>query len=265
MSNWEPAWEIAFALDEIKGTYGDTASVTAKRKSLQKFGHHALLGSSVETIALLPNAHETYLTSNLITTISSSSTSDTDEVKMEGHTMDGNGNLTFVVQTATLLGRNQVTLTTPLARISRLYNNTTTGTDLVGSLSVYEDDTDTAGVPDTDALVHLQTDVGHNQSEKCATSLSSTDYWIVTSASAMIQKKTSGTVDMDIEIMRSGNVFRKVAGMVATTTGSSMTEVTFSPPLIVPPNADIRVVGVAAGSSTEVSAALHGYLAKVVA
>lgn len=92
-----------------------------------------------------------------IDTISSSSTSDTVVVKIEGLSSDGSE----VVQEATLNGQNKVTLTTPLWRFNRAYN--TNGTDLVGDVYVYVDGAITLGVPDDKTTVRGYISAGEGQ------------------------------------------------------------------------------------------------------
>jgi hypothetical protein len=70
---------IRQAINEIYETYGDIVSVDAKRKSLNKFGRNNVVGTSFETLSEFQGAtsNETFVTSNLIDSISSSNMSDT--------------------------------------------------------------------------------------------------------------------------------------------------------------------------------------------
>lgn len=152
--------QIAWALAAIQEQYGDIVSVDAKKKSLLKFGRNPAVGTSFETI-WNTGGDETYPTSNSIDKISSSNDGDTQEVVIEGHTIDSNGELTFVSQTKTLEGQTESALDTPLARCTRLYNNDST--NFAGTVYIYEDDTVTAGVPQTAAKIHLTVSAGKNQ------------------------------------------------------------------------------------------------------
>lgn len=120
---------IRQALNEIYDQYGVWASVDRKRKSLGKFGRTLNADSNVETtVAQLgtvgsPESNETFVTTNAIDGVVSAGASGTDNqvLTIEGHTIDGSGNLTFVVQNVTLTGQTKATLATPLARATRAY------------------------------------------------------------------------------------------------------------------------------------------------
>jgi hypothetical protein len=204
-------------------------------------------------------AHETYLSDNLITTISSSSGSDTGELYVEGHTISGT-KLTFVEQTVTLDGQNQVSLTTPLARCNRKYRDIEP--NLVGAIYAYEDDTDTSGVPDTDAKVHCIIRAGENQSEKAATSVSDFDFWIVTNFTADVFQKTAAFAEVRLERRRVGKAFRPSGGSLAVASGQHETY-WFNPYLIIPKNSDVRLTAV--GSTTmDVGGTIDGFLAVTI-
>ena len=248
---------------EVFNTYGDVVSVFSKAKSLTKFGAHPSLGTSQETVwstgANLAN--ESYLSTNGIDKISSSSGSDTVDIKIEGHTVSG-GVFTFVVQTVTLTGQTAATLSTPLARVSRVYN--VDATDLVGSLYVHEADTLSSGVPTTVAKIHARVPAGENQSFKCATTVSNTDYMFITSAAGACIKKTSGLAEFKLQIREAGGVFRSQFTFAADTDGASTFSYNFRPYLLLPKNADIRMVATASAASTPVSGSFSGVLASVL-
>ncbi len=246
---------IKHAEAEIKSTYGDTVYV--KPKSLLKFGQNTTVGTTEEVVLELGG--ETYVSSNLIDTVSSSSASDSVEVKIEGHYLSGT-DLVFSVQTATLNGQNKVTLSQPLVRATRIYNNS--GTNLVGDLYVYQDSAITGGVPDDLAKAHLQALAENNQSTKAATSFSYQDYGIITSMYYSVNKKTSATVDFKLKIREQNKVFR--TRFVATGGGASgLHQVQFSPYLIAPKNSDIEVTAIANQTNVSVTAGFYSFLAKV--
>lgn len=258
----ETPYKIQHALRVIEENYGDTCLV--KNKTLLKFGRSELVGTSNwATIMNLPTGvdNETYVSSNIIDTLSSADTGDTYALKVEGHTVDGSGNFTFVSQDATLDGQNKVVLTTPLARISRAYNNDST--DLTGPIYFYEDDTISAGVPTTNSKVHMIIPAGYNQTFKASTTFSNTDYYLVTGAYASVNEKTAATVTIRIQIKQKGKVFRTFAIGTVSTNGSSYSSVDFDPVLIVPKNADIRMQAISSASNTDVSGWFSGYLALV--
>lgn len=253
--------KLEHAYREIYNTYGVNVSVIEKKKGLLKFGRNDAVGTSSTTIMTLPSgiSNETYVASNAITTISSDNSGDTQSVTIEGHTISGS-DLTFVTQNVTLTGQTQASLGTALARATRAYNNGST--DFAGTIYVYETDTSTAGVPDTSSKVHLMVDSGFNQSEKASTSLSSTDYWIITSFYASVLQKTAVYIDAHLEIRLSGKVFRSSAsiGVSSGNTG----QLFFDPYILVPANSDVRIRATASTTGVSVSGGIQGYLALIV-
>lgn len=248
------------AVQNIFKTYGDRVSVQKKSKSLTKFGVINNL-STVEQMVWDHGGIEALPSGNDIDTISSSSASDTIEVIIEGHTLDSDGNKVFTIQTATLNGQNKVTLSTPLHRSSRIYNNT--GTNLVGDVYVYEDGAITAGVPDTAADVHLKMPIGNEQSLKAATTISYEDYWIIKNLTIGVNRQTARSVAFKIQVAEQNKVFRTRLFMSASSDGGSI-PIKLDPCLIVPKNADMRVLAVSTGTGTTAEATLHGDLAIVV-
>lgn len=253
---------IQQAINEIYSSYGAVVSVYEKQKSLTKFGRSVQVQTTASTIMTLPTGtfNETYVSTNIIDTISSSSSADTQTVTVEGHTISGS-DLTFVVQNTTLMGQNKVTLATPLARMTRLYN--TGSTNFAGVVYGYEDQSIMSGVPQTDSKVHLMVPIGTNQSEKASTSVSSTDYWIITSYYASLLNKTAAFADVQLQVRRFGSVFRTQAD-IGVSSGGGVSQLVFNPYLIAPANSDIRLIAIASANGTDVSGGTTGYLASVV-
>lgn len=259
ISNKDPFVQHAIAV--IKDTYGDDVSMEAKNKDLLKFGRNPLCQTSKSTIMTLPTGifNEVYLSSNLITTVSSDSVSDTQLIKVEGHTIAA-GVFTFIIQNVTLNGQTQVSLTTPLARISRMVN--IGSIDLVGTIYGYETDTTTSGIPDTSSKVHIMIAAGLNNTEKAATTISDTDYWLITSIYADCLEKVATYGILHLEIREAGGVFiNKIDRSVGDTYG---TEHTFKPYLIVPKNADVRLRVSASANNKDFSGGIEGVLLKVI-
>ena len=259
---------IAQAINVIQSTYGDTVSVNAKKKNLLKFGRSEVVGSSsYTTVMSLPSGieNETYISTNSIDEIVSTSGSDTFTVGIEGHTISGT-DLSFAVQSVVLNGTTPVSLPTPLARCTRLAHNGTNGANNVGTVSCY-DSTMAGGVSGGNVSdgtsVHCIMPIGRNQSEKCATSTSSQDYWLITGVNFSVLEKTSSTAEFRLEVrsVTENGVFKPVF----ITTAANTTPLTgYLDPLgIVPKNCDVRVVAKASGSNVECSANLNGILAIV--
>jgi len=257
LANKDPWME--HAKQNIFADYGVRVSLEAKNKDLLKFGRSKQVQITPSTLAILPTGiyNETYVASNLINTIISTDAGDTESVVVEGHTISGS-DLTFVTQTVALLGQTAVPLVTPLARVSRLAN--VSATDLAGTVSVTETDTYTAGVPDTPAKVHIQIRAGKNQSEKGATSISSTDFWVVTGFYADMLEKTAASAEIILEVRLAGGVFRQVAAVSVSENHRANFEL--KPYLIVPPNSDIRLVSIASAAGKDISGGIIGSLLK---
>ena len=253
---------LEYAVNEISAVYGDNVQVyTEIPKSLLKFGRNRAVGSSgYATLMTLPTGvdNETYVETNLIAYISSSSASDTEPLSIEGHTCDGSDK-TFVVQAKTLAGQTKTALDTPLCRITRSY--ATGNTDLVGTIYFYQDDTVTAGVPQTDTKVHMMIPAGTNQTVKASTTISSTQYYLINEVYADILKKSAAFSSIVLEIRLPGKVFRQSVEVAANT--GSRVEHEFRPYLIVPKNADVRIRAIADGASTDVSGGMQGIIVRI--
>ena len=251
---------------EVLKTYGDKVSVAKRSKTLIKFGQNLDLDTGgIETVWSY-GGNETYVDDNLIDTISSDDSADVGEViRVEGHTISGSGadaEFTFVIQFATINGQNKVTLDTPLARCSRIFN--TSGTPLVGGLYVYEDTAISGGVPSDTSKVHCGSPAGSQKSFKCATAFSNTDYFACTQFQAGVSRNSgSSSVDFTLEVRQAGKIFTPQQQLTARNTGSSVV-LDFDPVLIIPKNADVRVRAEATNSNTFVQASFSGYLAEVV-
>jgi hypothetical protein len=248
---------IILALDEVQQTYGH--KIDPKGKSLLKFGAIETLGLTRETIWNRAG-NETYISDNLITTISSDDAGDSGACALEGHTIDANGDFTFLVQYPVLNGLSEVALETPLARASRIYNDS--AIDWAGRIYVYEDDTVVLGVPQTTAKIHLQSDGAVNNSLKAATTISKDDYWLITSVYGSVNQKTSAVVDFRYEIREKGKVFRERFLATAKQDGPAVT-IALDPCIIVPPNSDFRITGVASTTNVAASAWANGSLCRI--
>jgi hypothetical protein len=245
---------------EIQDTYGDYVSIDKKAKSLIKFGKSAALSTNTLETVWSVGGNETYISTNDISFISSSSASDTEQVTIEGHTVL-NGEFTFVVQTATLNGQNAVGLTIDLARVSRMYNSDST--ELVGRVVVYENATLSGGIPTDATKIHIDIPAGFQQSFKAATTFSNTDYFIMTGFYGAVSAKVSAAVDFYVEIREAGKVFLPKGSFTASSTGGA-SDISLDPAIIVPKNADIRIRVETVTNNAIVFGIFKGYLAKVL-
>lgn len=242
-----PDYAVSHAINQIFQDDGVTVSVRAKGKSLVKFGENKSLASGVSETVWITGGDETFKTANDIDIVVSDDAGDTQNIVIEGHTISGS-DFTFVSQTATLNGTTNVTLSTPLARVSRLYNDDST--DFAGTITVEDSGTST----------HLTVDSG-NQSEKCATTLSSQDYWIVTRLTIGVERSNTANVDFQLQVRESGKVFRTIS-IIAGSNGSAY--IKYDHPIIVKPNSDVRVLATSNAASTSVNCTIHGFLAIII-
>ena len=163
-----------------------------------------------------------------------------------------------------------VTLSTPLARVTRAFVYGSSGLPASSIAYVYDSTVatgTTGGVPDVPAATKLTIQAEEQQSEKAATSISSQDYWIVTGFYAAIQKTSGSSTEAIVRLRHRvlGNVLRTQAPKIFLSSDGTLYEnITFDPFLIIPKNSDVELTIEAGASGTQVSAGINGYLAKVV-
>jgi len=247
----QPLFKSAEA--EILSTYGDIVSVSKKAKSLRKFGQNRNLSNGAQAMIWEQGGIEVLPASDLINSVVSTDPSDTQEIKIEGHTLSGS-DFTFTIQTVTLTGTTPVSIV-PMARASRIFNNGTT--NFAGDVTVYQSVAGTVHVKATGTA-------GLNQSLKCATTISSVDYWIVTGIIASVNKGNTGKVDFEFQIKEFGKTWRTITMPFTVKSGDTTTISIQDEYIIIPKNADVRVVGTADSNNTLASAQLMGKLAVIV-
>ena len=259
-----PDARLVQAEREIQSTFGDVVSIDKKAKSLLKFGKSAELNADTMETVWSYGGHETYVNDNLIDSISSSNVADNEEIYLECHTVEGTGTdqkFTFMTQTINLNGQSRVPLPTPVARVSKAYNNN--GTELVGGVYVYEDTPLTNGVPQDRTKVHAHIPQGFQQSFKAATTFSDQDYYIITGGFGSVSNKQAASVDFYLEVRTAGKIFRQGAAVSASSTGGSW-QIDLDPCIIIPRNADIRITCETGSQGAVVFGSFKGYLAKVI-
>lgn len=333
--------QVRYTLDRIFADTGDRVSVQRKLKVLRKFGKSTNVDAALTGYTIWAtgqdNAHETYVFRNIISSLSSSSTSDVGVViTVEGHTVGNdlsvssltqsggtatcttsashnlstgdwvyieganeaeyNGivqitvtgattftyevdsgatspatgtitatdqDKTFAVQTKSLNGQNEVTLDTPLARITRMYvGKQNRAVDTVGEVYGYETTGLTTGKPTDTTKIHITMLAEKNQSEKASTSLSGTDYWLVSGFRGSLLEKSAAFADVELQYREVGGVWRPVED-VSTQVAPGIFK--FDTLVVIPKNSDVRLVGVAdATGNRDVSGSIQGYLAGVI-
>lgn len=255
-----PDARLVQAEREVYQTYGDIVSIDAKAKSLLRFGKTGTMTLNEQTVWTI-GGHENYLTSNLITHISSGSALDNQLIRIESHTIDASGNFTFVVQTVQLNGQTKVALPTPVARVSSANNANTH--NLVGPVYIYEDTTISAGVPTNLTKAHISIPAGKNQSFKAATTFDYETYAFVTMGFGGVGNKQTANVEFTLEVRPKGGVFQAGASTVAGSASGNF-NVNLDPIAIVPKNADLRVVAKSDNAGAEAFVNFNLYMAKVI-
>ena len=269
MTTWDrknyevPDARLVQAEREIYRTFGEFVSVHEKAKSLVRFGKSApLTTGSLQTVWTV-GGNETYVSTNIIDSISSSSALDLEEIYLEGHTVVGTGRdqkFTFVTQVVNLNGQNRVALPIPLARVSMAYNNN--GTSLLGRVAVYENTPLVGGIPTDVSKIHIDIPLGFQESFKAATTFSDNDYYILTGGFGSVSLKQDGAADFYLEIREPGKIFRQVAGVSASNSGPWTIEL--DPAVVIPKNHDVRIRVETSANNVVVFGSFKGYLAKVV-
>ena len=248
---------IQQAIDEIYYTYGHRVRVG--RKTLRKYGVNSDVDTSEVEINPL-DQNENYLSANLITHAVSSSTSDTGSLYIEGMILVG-GNLYFRSQTITMTGQTKAALTTPLARVTRArYLGATVN---VGDVYVMEDEAVSTGVPVDLAHAHLKMLAGEAASLKAATSIASTNYFVMTYWRATVAKKTtSAVVDVRLKARSIGNAF--ITQDLKTASVNAPAVINEPPYRIFQPNTDILMTATSSVNDTEVASSFGGFFADIL-
>lgn len=256
---------IGYAIREIEIQHGATVSAYNNTRGLHKFGRNEAVGTTKATVMTLPGTevNETYANiaaaTNYITLASSSSAADGENLTITGHTVSS-GALTRVTQTIALNGQTPVSLTTPLARVERAFNASNTA--LAGTVYLFENDTFVAGVPATDAKIHLMIPAGAQQSRKTALSTADNEYLVITHyLGSLLERAQNIFANVKLEVRETDGVWRQKSEIALGAGDMSIRH--FDPPYIVKPNSDIRVTAIASGAGTDVAAAIDGVFLRV--
>ena len=132
----------------------------------------------------------------------------------------------------------------------------------LGDIYVYRDGAITAGVPNDAATIHAVASEATQKSEKCSTTISKDNYWLLTEGLFSVNNKTDAQVVFRVMMRPKGGVFVNVSYVsVSSTVGTFQNQ--FRPFAVVPQNADIRIDALASGPDVEVGCSLRGLLMKV--
>jgi len=205
---------------------------------INKFGQNPVIdtGTAPEDVWDLGGLY-TFSATAVITRLSSSDNGDTEELEIEGLTLDG----TLVTQTKTLTGQTQAILDTPLWRVFRMKN--LGSTDLAGTVYCYETGTETIGVPDTLADVRAVILGANNQTLMSVYTVPANKAAYLKSLYVSSARSTGGSSvgDMSLRVRESGGVFQvkhTLTFSVSTGVGGSRDFVT---PDMIPAMSDILI------------------------
>lgn len=138
----------------------------AGHSEIQLFGYNNIITTTSDPEDLWTQGGLYTFTDNDGTSyyVSSSSISDTQELVFTVLTADGLGNWNLEIFNQTIAGQTKTLLTppsgNPIVRINRVLNNSNSNN--IGDIYVYEDDTVTAGVPQTASKVRAKIMAGDN-------------------------------------------------------------------------------------------------------
>lgn len=170
--------------------------------------------------------------------ISSSDNSDTEEVTVIGLDSDWNvqtQNVTLQGQTKTEIGSGLTWI-----RVYRAYNNN--GTDLAGDVYIYEDDTVTAGVPNTASKIKACISNGSNQTQMALYSVPAGKTGYLVSSHASLSKKKDGLSNVQVKTREFGKVFRVRDLYEVASAGTSAVEQKYDFWIEIPEKSDIKLV-----------------------
>lgn len=248
-------------IGRIEEQYGVTVSFDTKRKDLRKYGRNIDLDTGGFEQVWVTGGIEVLPTDNTITHFASTSTGDVGTaLKLEGHTIDGSGNKSFVSQEITLNGQNKTALPTPLARATRLYNDG--ATEFTGTVYVSKDVAYSVGVPASD--IHITILPADQQTLKAATSMSSTDWFVITELGFSVNRSVSATVDFVLQVRKLNGVWRTQFRSTLSSSQSSIEYMFNVVEIVVPANADVRILAETSTNNTVVDAEMAGLLANTV-
>lgn len=199
------------------------------------------------------NMRYDYSTSADIDSISSSDTTDTQVMEIQGLGAATN----LVVQMATLDGTNRVALGTSLYRVFRTKN--TGASDLTGHVFVYPNTPITAGIPIDNSKIRVVVQPENNQTEMAV-------YTIPAGKTGYMRSfdcATSGGTKLSNYIIRiyarsAGGVFQLKKKLSISDTGTSVFQYTYQDPAVYEAGTDLEMTGESIASPAVSEAAISG-------
>jgi len=162
-------------------------------------------------------ADYTFSSAAVLHFISSSDNGDTQEYKVIGL----NANFDQIELTITLVGQTKTQIGTGETFIRILSVENMGSTDNAGIVFVYENDTVTAGTPDTATLIRAQIAVGNNKSRMAIYTVPNNKIAIIVSLFASLASATSNATSIITPRERiNGGVFKAAEVFAISTTGT---------------------------------------------
>lgn len=222
---------------------------------VEKFGINGDADTGAEEDIWEIGGDYTFSTTADIDSISSSNAGDTGNVIVEG--LDENWD--FVQQTVVLTGQTTATLTTPLIRFFRAWNDS--ATDLQGTVYIYINGaTVSAGVPtvQTEIRGSLNSD---NQTLMTIYSVpAGHTLFIISYYGDMLKQVASAGGEYDLRTREFGKVFRTRHHRGLINTGTSALPHRFEFPIKVNEKGDVKMTISTTANDVRVSAGFAGYL-----
>jgi hypothetical protein len=210
---------------------------------------------------------------NLINSISSDDAADVGQVlSIQGYTQDPvTGDLTFHAgDTVTLNGQTRVALPRNYHTITRVFTANGTfaspATEFAGTVWVYQfeaGDTVTGGVPQDVTRVAARVDAVNQQTQICASAISSTQFFVVDQYEVQIYRKSSGYTEGKLKVKELGGVWR-TRNEISVPATQGWNEKNFKRPFLIPPNSKFKVDVLVGQNDTFVSAEVSGELYRII-
>lgn len=256
--------------EQVQDQFGDI--ILVEPEVIFKFGANsnnaANTAFTVEAFQSTTQYREVYATSNTVDSLVSSSAADTGiTINVQGQTI-ANNLFTYNSQSVILNGQTPVAFNPPLARVTRLINES--GTELQGNVYAYDSAAAggvTAGVPNTPAATKTMISAGRQRTRKGANAFASTNYFILTQFFGSINRGTAAEADFYIEARQLGKVFQPITGTttIVSGTGSKPNFLhTYDPPIVIPKNSDVRSTVVGSNNNISVTTGFNGYVARII-
>lgn len=239
------------ALRRIHTKYGQVCEVLEGGQVLAHGRDEDLDTGDLWDQVWLTGGNEVLPSDNLINTVVSTDSGDTQEVEIEGLTLNG-GVFTRVIQIVTLTGDVDKPLPTPLARVVRLTNTGTT--NFAGTVTVRQS---VAGT------VHITIPPVYNNSLKAANTVANDEYFLLAQLAGSVVSTANTFIRFSLQVRPVGGVFLHQP-MLVVHSYSPFSAVDFDPLLVVPPNSDIRVEALTTASNVAVDGWVSGFVAKKV-